>query len=239
VLAAPFFNPAPYDPDRVQRMAIVGLAAGTTAREASAVYPGIQIDGIEIDPVIVDVARKYFDMNDPNLNVIVQDGRWGLEKSPHRYQIISVDAYRPPYIPWHMTTVEFFQIAHDHLTDDGVLVLNVGRSPGDRRLVEAFSATLLQVFPSVHIMDLPDTFNSILYATVQPTDLANLDANLLVLNQREAHPLLLEAVQTTLGHHQPTPTGGVVFTDDHAPIEWITNSMVLDFFLSGEAENMQ
>lgn len=240
VLAAPFFNPAPYNPAAVKRMAIVGLAAGTTAREASAVFPGIQIDGIEIDPQIIQVARTYFDMNEPNLNVIIQDGRWGLEKSPQRYQVISVDAYRPPYIPWHMTTVEFFQAARDHLTSDGVLVLNIGRAPNDRRLVDAFSATLLQVFPSVHIMDLPETFNTMIYATAQPTDAAALDANLVYLNSRgDTQPLLLEAVQTTLVNLQPTPQGGQVFTDDLAPIEWITNSMVMNFFLSGEAENLQ
>ncbi len=178
VLAAPFFNPAPYDPAKIKRMAIVGLAAGTTARAASAVYPGIQIDGIEIDPEIVSVAREYFGMTEPNLNVIVQDGRVGLRKSREKYQIISVDAYRPPYIPWHMTTQEFFQIARDHLTEDGVLVINVGRGPNDRRLINAFASTIGAVFPSVYVMDVPGTFNSVLYATVQPTDLANLDANL-------------------------------------------------------------
>lgn len=240
VLAAPFFNSAPYDPAKVERMAIVGLAAGTTARAASAAFPNITIDGIEIDPLIVEVARKYFDMNQPNLNVIIQDGRVGLRNSPHRYQVISVDAYRPPYIPWHMTTLEFFQEARDKLTEDGVLVLNVGRGPTDRRLVEAFSSTLLQVFPSVHVMDLPDTFNTIIYATVQPTDPANLDANLISLAASgNAHPLLIEPIQTTLANLQPTPTGGRIFTDDLAPIELITNSMVLDFFLSGEVENLQ
>lgn len=239
VLAAPFFNAAPYDLGKVKRMAIVGLAAGTTAREASAVYPGIIIDGFEIDPKIVAVARQYFDMNESNLNVIVQDGRVGLEKSPYQYQIISVDAYRPPYIPWHMTTREFFEIARDHMTQDGVLVINVGRGPTDRRLVDAFSSTLASVFPSVHVMDLPDTFNSIIYASMQPTDAANLDANFAVLNSRGAHPLLLASIQTALANLQPTPQGGQVFTDDLAPIEWITNSIVLDFFLSGDVEKLQ
>lgn len=239
VLAGPFFNPAPYDLANVKRMAIVGLAAGTTAREASAVFPGIIIDGYEIDPQIVTVARKYFDMNEPDLNVIVQDGRIGLEKSPYKYQVISVDAYRPPYIPWHLTTREFFQIARDHLTSDGVLVINVGRGPTDRRLVEAFCSTIGAVFPSVHVMDLPDTFNSIVYATVRPTDPANLRANLATLTARHAHPLLLQSVQAALDNLKPTPTSGQVFTDDLAPIEWITNSMVLDFFLSGDAEKMQ
>lgn len=240
VLAAPFFNAAPYDPANVQRMAIVGLAAGTTARAASAVYPGIVIDGIEIDPKIVEVGKKYFDMNEPNLNVIIQDGRWGLEKSPYTYQVISVDAYRPPYIPWHLTTVEFFQVARDHLSEDGVLVLNVGRTSSDRRLVDVFSSTLLEVFPSVHIMDLPNTFNTIVYATVQPTDFANLDTNLVNLYSRgDTHPILLETIENALANQQPTTQAGIVFTDDLAPIEWITNSMVLEFFLSGDVENLQ
>lgn len=240
VLAAPYFNPAPIDPAQVKSMAIVGLAAGTTARAASAVYPGIQIDGIEIDPDIVSVAQTYFDMNDPNLNVIVQDGRVGLAKSDKKYQIISVDAYRPPYIPWHMTTKEFFQIARDHLTEDGVLVINVGRSPNDRRLVNAFAATLSAVFPSIYVMDIPETFNSIMYATVQPTSLANLQANLANLSSRENTPaLLLEPVQSALVNMQPAPPPDRVFTDDLAPIEWITNALVLDYFLTGEVETLQ
>lgn len=240
VLAAPFFNASPVDPASVKSMAIVGLAAGTTAREATAVFPGIQIDGFEIDSQIVRVARQYFDMNELNLHVIVQDGRVGLEHSRNHYQVISVDAYRPPYIPYHMTTKEFFQACRDHLTSDGVLVINVGRSPNDRRLVDAFASTIGAVFPSVYVMDLPDTFNSILYATVQPTDIANLDTNLANLASRRAtNPLLLQSVQTALSNLKPTPRNGQVFTDDLAPIEWITNSMVVDFFLSGDVEKLQ
>jgi spermidine synthase len=240
VLAGPFFNPAPYNPNDVKSMAIVGLAAGTTARQATEVYGPIDIDGIEIDPEIVRVAQEYFDMNMPNLNVIVQDGRWGLMHSTKKYQIISVDAYRPPYIPWHLTTMEFFQEAHDRLSDDGVLVINVGRGPDDRRLINAIASTIGAVFPSVYIMDVPDTFNSIIYATVQPTDISNVDANLTYLHDRgDTHPLLIYAVQNILANLQPTPPAGNVFTDDLAPIEWITNSMIFDFFISGDMEVLQ
>ena len=77
------------------------------------------------------------------------------------------------------------------------------------------------------MVDLPDTFNSIIYATVQPTNPANLDANLVYLIQRgDASPLILYPLQVVLANLQPTPTGGQVFTDDRAPIEWITNNMV-------------
>ncbi len=241
VLAGPYFNPAPYHPDRVQSLAIVGLAAGTTARQATAVYgEDIAIDGIEIDPKIVEVGRKFFDMNMPNLNVIIQDGRWGLAHSNKRYGIISVDAYRPPYIPWHLTTREFFQEAYDHLAEDGVLVINVGRAPNDRRLIDAISSTIASVFPSVYVMDIPDTFNSIIYATVQPTQAANLGANLAYLTGLgDVHPLLIAALQTAQANLQPAVVTGQVFTDDLASIEWITNTMIFDFFLYGEMEQMQ
>ena len=239
VLAAPYFNLPPYQPAMLKSVAIVGLAAGTTARQLTAAYGPIAIDGFEIDPKIVEVGRKLFDMNEPNLNVIIQDGRYGLAHSSKRYQVISIDAYRPPYIPWHLTTREFFEEVRAHLTDDGVVTVNVGRAPNDRSLIDALSATLLAVFPSVHIMDVPGSFNSILYATVQPTDIGNLDANRFNLIQSHANPLILLAVQSAMDNLQPTPGGGEVFTDDRAPIEWITNNMIIRFFLTGEANSLQ
>jgi len=240
VLAAPFFNPSPYLPSQVKSMAIVGLAAGTTARQATAVYGPIPIDGFEIDPKVVDVGRKYFDMNEPNLNVIVEDGRWGLQQSRTRYQVISVDAYRPPYIPWHLTTREFFQIVHEHLTPDGVMAINVGRAPGDRRLIDDLAATIRTVFPSVYVVDLPQTFNSILYASVQPTQFSNFRANLAsILARPGVHPLLKDVMTTVANNLQPQPVSGQVFTDDVAPIEWITNSMIANYILNGGVESLK
>ncbi|NMC53860.1 MAG: fused MFS/spermidine synthase [Chloroflexi bacterium] len=240
VLVAPFFNPAPVNTDDIRSLAIVGLAAGTTARQASIVYPHIQIDGIEIDPKIVEVGREYFDMNQPNLNVIVQDGRWALAHSDQQYQIISIDAYRPPYIPAHLTSQEFFTTVREHLTADGVMVINVGRGPNDRRLIDALSTTILTVFPTIHIVDIPGSFNSILFATVQPTAPENLAANYLNLVQQEtANPLLLRSIEVAAAQLQPQPQVSLVFTDDKAPIEWMTNNMVIQFLLSGNKEMLQ
>jgi len=239
-LAGSYFNPAPYAPERVERIAIVGLAAGTTARQATAVYGPVPIDGWEIDPRIVDVGRVFFDMTMPNLNVIVADGRWGLERSPHRYDLIAIDAYRPPYIPAHLTSREFFQIVFDHLDADGALAINVGRAPGDRRLIDALATTIATVFPSVYVVDIPATFNSLIFATRQPTEAGNLRANLDWLSgQAVVHPLLLETLQVTAANLQPGYGQGVVFTDDRAPIEWITNDMVVRFLLSDGMDTLE
>jgi spermidine synthase len=238
-LVGPFFNPG-MTPEQVKRIAIVGLAAGTTARQAAAVFPNVVIDGIEIDPKIVEVGREFFDMNLQNLNVIVQDGRWGLATSKEKYDLICVDAYRPPYIPPQLTTREFFQIAADHLSAEGVVAINVGRSPGDRRLIDGLATTLGTIFPSIYVMDIPNTFNSIIYATRQVTDINSLQQNLTRLVERhDPQTLLVDSVAITLTNLQPAPQKTVVFTDDLSPIEWITNTMILNFFLHGEMDTLQ
>jgi len=187
-LVGPFFNPD-YTPKQVERYAVIGLAAGTSARQATEVFASVEIDGFEIDRQIVAVGREYFGMTMPNLTVYVEDGRWGLEHSPHTYDLIAVDAYRPPYIPPHMTTREFFQIA---------------------------------------------------YASKQPTRADDLMRNYEALAARgDAHPLLLTAMGSTIVNLQPAYETTQVFTDDQAPIEWLTDTLVINFFLRGDVQTLQ
>ncbi|HID88645.1 MAG TPA: hypothetical protein EYP52_02915 [Anaerolineae bacterium] len=230
-LVAPYFNPPPYTPDRIESVALIGLAAGTIARQYTAVYGSLPIDGVEIDPEIVRVGREYFAMDEPNLNVIVADGRYYLAHSDQRYTVVGVDAYRLPYIPPHLTTVEFFRQVRDHLTAEGVVAINVGHTPEDYRLVEAMMATLLQVFPSVHVIDVPNSFNAVVVATVQRSEAGNLLGNLPGLEGDEfLYPTALQAAANL----RLTRPGTVVFTDDRAAIEWMTNALLLDFILKGE-----
>ncbi|MGH2628863.1 MAG: fused MFS/spermidine synthase, partial [Anaerolineales bacterium] len=238
-LAAPFFNPAPHPLGAIRRVGLVGLAAGTIARQYSAALGPIPIDGWEIDPVILEVGRTYFDMTEPNLNAIAADGRWGLAHSPHRYSVIGIDAYRLPYIPWHLTTQEFFGEAYDHLEADGVVVINVGRTADDRRIIEALVGTMQSVFPSIHVVDVPHTFNSIVFATRQATSSESLAANWAALQEAGAPAVLVEAVGQAVRNLQPTPVSHIVFTDDLAPIEQLTNALALRFLLSGELEELR
>lgn len=238
-LAAPFFNAAPHATEDIDAIGIIGLAAGTSARQATKVFGAIEIVGYELDPAIVDVGREYFAMNMSNLEVIAEDGRVALARSEQVFSLIEIDAYRPPYIPWHLTTREFFELTRQHLTDDGVLAINVGRAPEDRRLIDALVVTLAQVFPSVHVMDVPNTFNSMVYATVQPSSFDNLEANYALLQAQGAHPLLLASIERTLVNRSETPTEGVLLSDERAPIEWIVNSMVFNYISSGNYEELQ
>ncbi len=235
-LVAPYFNPPPYTPDQVASVALIGLAAGTMARQYTAIYGPLPIDGVEIDPQIVRVGREYFAMdqpNLPNLNVIVADGRYALAHSDRRYTVVGVDAYRLPYIPPHLTTVEFFRQVRDHLTADGVVAINVGRTPQDYRLVEAMLATLLQVFPSAHVIDVPNSFNAVVVATVQPSEAGNLLANLPGLEGDEfLYPTALQATANL----RPTQPGKVIFTDDRTAIELMTNGLIFDFVLKGSRD---
>jgi spermidine synthase len=238
-LVAPFYNSSPYQPEQVERIAIIGLAAGTVARQAVAVFGPLPIDGFEIDPAIIAVGQQYFGMDIPSLTPYAMDGRYGLAHSTERYSIIAVDAYRPPYIPPHLTTQEFFQQASDHLADDGVLAINVGRSPTDRTLIKHLASTLQTVFPSVYVVDVPASYNTMIYATRLPTAAANLAENFLALTARgDIHPLLLESLQIAILNSQPTPHLDVVYTDDWSPIEWVTNNMVLNTVLFGDLDQI-
>jgi spermidine synthase len=238
-LAAPYFNEAPFEPQQFERLGLIGLAAGTISKQHAAVYGDLPMDGWEIDPDIVDVGRRWFDMNEPGLNVLVEDGRLGLAQSEATYTVIGVDAYRPPYIPWQLTTHEFFAEVRNHLSPQGVLVINVGRTPEDRRLIDALVGTIGSVFPSVHVMDVPGTFNSIVYATVQPTVPENLARNLAHLEQTGAHPFLVDVVRRATENLVPTPSSDTVFTDDLAPVEQLVDSIVMRFFLGEDVLEMQ
>ncbi|NOR90041.1 MAG: spermine synthase [Anaerolineales bacterium] len=237
-LAAPYFNP-PGEATEVKRLGLIGLAAGTISKLYSEVLGPVPIDGWEIDAEIIEVGRTLFDMTEPNLNPIAADGRWGLAHSEQQYTVIGIDAYRLPYIPWHLTTREFFEEVRAHLDPNGVVVINVGRTADDRRLIEAFSGTMGAVFPSVHVVDVPNTFNTIVFATMMETDPENLVANELALISKEAHPLLVDILHRTIQNLQPTPVSNIIFTDDLAPVEQITNSIALRFLLGGSVDSLR
>jgi spermidine synthase len=186
---------------------------------------------VEIDPSIVAVGRQYFAMNEPNLHVTIADGRTFMRFSRDTYDVVMVDAYKPPYIPFQLTTTEFFQEARAHMAPDGVIMLNTSHVGNDYRLVHAFVNTLRQVFPSVYTVDVPDALNTEIFATVKPTTLGAVQAHLNAAAQSAAtSPLSIVASETEplvqVAQAQP---GGIVFTDDEAPVEQISDQLIIDY----------
>ena len=105
-MIGPLFVEQP-SPARIDNALIIGLGGGTSSKQISVGYGPVPIDGVEIDGEIVRVGREYFAMNEPNLNVIEADGRYVLRTTTTDYDLIAVDAYEQPYIPFQLTSRDF------------------------------------------------------------------------------------------------------------------------------------
>ncbi len=234
ILTAPFLSRCPVSPAEIEHGAVLGAAGGTSVRQLLKVFPNIQVDGFEIDPEITSAAAAYFDLPTENYTVRHIDGRIGLQNSSKLYDVIMVDAYHPPYIAANMSTVEFFKIAARRLKPDGVLMMNIGRSENDRRLLNAITATVSQVFPEMMVVDIPNAYNSILFAQNTRNSLDNLRCNYEQLSSDSETPiLLLETLSAALGNHKPVETdSAMIFTDDSAPVEIMTNQTIFGAFFS-------
>ncbi|HKV85605.1 MAG TPA: fused MFS/spermidine synthase [Ktedonobacterales bacterium] len=230
-LAAPYFYPGGAI-SSVHRVGVIGLAAGTVAREYTAADPRVQIDGVELDPAIVQVGRKYFGMTEPNLHVQVGDGRAYLRATRNQYDVVAIDAFQQPYIPFQLTTQEFFQEIRAHLSPTGVVCLNTGHTRNDYRLVQAFVNTLSTVFPSVYVFNVPGTFNTEIMATMRPTSLNTFQDNLRAVPSDSLLSTVAGEVLpvVSVGHAQ---AHGTIFTDDRAPIEQLTDQLILNYLQQG------
>jgi spermidine synthase len=228
-LAAPLFRPASVSTPP-ERVCIIGLAGGTMARQYAAVYGPLPIDGVELDPQIIAVAQRYLDLNVPSLSVFIQDGRYFLRETDSRYDVLIVDAYRPPYIPFHLSTVEFFAEARAHLTPTGVLAVNVGRTEEDQTLVHVIASTIRAVFPTVYIVDAHESYNSMIVASAQPVSADDLTAQI----ARLTDPRLLDVAGRVQAGLRPFPVALTEpLRDDHAPIEQLIHQMIWRFARAG------
>ena len=239
-LTGPYFN-RDFQPSDMESVLMIGLATGTIARQHIAVYGDIPMTGVEIDPGIIEVGAQYFDMNSemmPSLTTYAEDGRYILNSLDSEYTVIGIDAYKPPYIPWHLTTVEFFQELRQHLSDNGVVVINVGRTTQDRRFVDALTHTMAYVFPSIHAMDVPGSLNTILVATQQLTSTNDFKDNVLNLPD-DTSSMLRQTLELGVASLVPTNEIDILFTDDRAPVETLVDSMVINFLISGGIEELR
>ena len=208
------------DPERV---AILGNAAGTAARMYGHYFPDARVDGVEIDGELTDIGRKYFDMQGPDLHTYTADARPWLRQSDGDYDVIVVDAYRQPYIPFYLATKEFFQTVKEKLAAGGVVVVNIGHPEGNEDLEEALSATMASEFPTV-LRDPVEDENTLLLGSTAPGSPEQLLGSIGRLPEDLKNLAAIEGARVG-----PMLTGGPVYTDDKAPVEWLIDKSILDY----------
>ncbi|HEV3229944.1 MAG TPA: fused MFS/spermidine synthase [Solirubrobacteraceae bacterium] len=213
--------PGAVDARAPSRLAVLGDAAGTTARAYGHYFAGTAVDGVELDGRLTDIGRRFFGLGGPHLRLITADARPFLRQSHTRYDSIFLDAYRQPYIPFYLVTREFFALVRDHLTPTGSLVVNVGHPSDSNQLERAVSATLRTEFPYV-MRDASEPTNTIVLASTAPPSAARLAANRLPADLR---PIAVAAARR-LG---PALRGGPVYTDDRAPVEWLVDRSIISY----------
>jgi spermidine synthase len=206
---------------------LLGSAAGTIPHTYREFWPHIHFDGVEIDPDVIAAGRKLFHMDGRNLTVHQADARPFLANARHRkWDIIIIDAYRQPYIPFYLTTREFFALVRTHLSDDGVVVINIGAAPGDQRIQLAIGATMMDVFPAVYRHRAAE-FNEFLIATREQTSLDEVKARL--RSHRSNDGDVQSISREVASDIRPMKSHSEVLTDDKAPVEWMTDGMILRY----------
>jgi spermidine synthase len=206
-----------------ERVAILGNAAGTAARMYGHYFPDTRVDGVEIDGELTEIGRRYFDLSGPNLHTYTDDARPWLRQSSGDYDVIVVDAYRQPYIPFYLATREFFELVRDRLAPGGVVVVNVGHPEGNDDLEKAVSATMADVFGTV-IRDPLEDANSLVLGSEAPASPDRLLGAIAILPDDLKNLAAVESQRLA-----PALTGGPVYTDDEAPVEWLVDKSILGY----------
>jgi len=217
-----FFHFAPVLNPKIKRMLFIGVGGGTSSTRFAHDYPGLEIDAVEVDPVVLEVAEKYFGLTPgPRLHAYAEDGRAFLRRSMGNYDVIVIDAYSQnrygATIPAHLTTREFFEECRDKLAPGGLVVFNCAWAP-TAPVARAISRTLGEVFPGQMVFA---RRNTVLFAgpeSIEPMRM-NLEAE-----TREAmakgivkFPLGDDDIRSLIPAIQPGDAP--LLTDDYSPVD--------------------
>jgi spermidine synthase len=206
-----------------RRIAILGNAGGTVARAFGHFFPGTAVDAVEIDGELTELGRRYLDLRNPRMRTYAEDARPWLERSEGPFDAIMVDAYRQPYIPFYLTTREFFELARERLAPGGLVIVNVGHPEGSDELERVLGRTMAAAFPRVLRYPIEPT-NTLLVGGDGDFSGARLRGNVEALP-----PALRPLAVAAAAQLAPRLPGGEVYTDDHAPVEWLVDSSLLEY----------
>ncbi len=197
------------------KVLILGMGTGTFAKQCQDYFGDVEICGVEIDEKITELAHEYFELS-PDIPVVTYDGRAYLNAVTEKYDVIMVDAYQDITIPFQMSTQEFFALVKEHLTDDGVMVVNMNMHTEEEGNINQYlSDTIAGVFPEVYTVDVPGTTNRELFAAMGEGSLEKLSAGAEELASQELREMMVQVAGALKSYEK----GGYLLTDDKAPVE--------------------
>jgi spermidine synthase len=203
---------------------IVGLGGGTIVRDYAELYGdrSYNIDAVEIDPVAAEAARTYMMMPEDRTTVHIADGRMFLQQTEKQYDLIILDAFaQQMYIPWHLTTEEYFALVRSRLAPSGIVAFNIVQSDVAGELKDAIVATAQTSFPDMIEAPVLDSWNHLVLASTTPISLDG-------LLRKGSDPFLKPRAEYLYDTFRPVdPKNRRILTDDHAPIEYLTDSMFI------------
>lgn len=228
-LAAPFMAGA--EQGLAKNVLILGMGTGTYGTQCREFFPGVSIEGVEIDEKITDLARRYFDLPE-DIPVVTYDGRAYLNAADKKYDVIMVDAYQDITIPFQMASSEFFRLVSSHLTENGVMVVNMNmRSQREGNINQYLADTISSVFSEVYTVDVSGSTNRELFASNNPDMLKVFKENVSLCGISDLRDMM-ERVSSDLSEYR---AGEYIMTDDRAPVE-LLSMQVIDDLIKEEVE---
>ncbi len=220
---------APYmtglDPDSGLDVLVLGLGTGTYPSELLTYFDNVNIDGVEIDAKIIDLAHEYFELPDA-VNAVEADGRNYLvvgEGKDKTYDIILCDAYQDISIPFQMASVEFFTIAKQHLSENGILMVNMNMYSDEPGSINQYLGdTVGTLFSEIHTIHVGS--NRVLFASNEEDMLTTMNTAL-ALETNNSLRNFLNGVKNNL---EPYTPGDLILTDDKAPVEMLSMRVIDD-----------
>jgi spermidine synthase len=208
---------------------ILGMGTGTFATQCSYYFDNMKVEGVEIDSKITDLARNYFSLPQET-EVTTYDGRAYLNAVDTKYDVIMVDAYQDITIPFQMSSAEFFTLVREHLTEDGVMVVNMNmRGSSEGSINDYLADTISSVFDAVYTVDVADSTNRELFASENSSMLDVFRENRLRLSNQNLRQMM-ERVAGGLNEYE---AGNYLMTDDKAPVE-LLGMQVIDELIQDE-----
>ncbi len=211
---------------------VLGNGSGTFATQCERYFDNCNIEGVEIDQKITDLAVEYFDLP-KDVPVTTYDGRAYLNAIDTKYDVIMVDAYQDITIPFQMSSIEFFTLVKDHLKDDGVMVVNMNmRGQSEGNINQYLADTISHAFSEVYTVEVSGSTNRELFASNNPEMLSVFEENInLGLGRCEEElELMMARVSLDLEAYEP---GEYLMTDDKAPVE-LLGMRVIDEIIKEE-----